>query len=205
MHRSFTGLALLILGCGLAMAAEPAGAPSDAPTARATEPRAASGSKSTSSKGKAKYSTESIRGRVVWLADALRERFGVATDADAQKAAVALETPEGELHPIVKDFRGRGFHLDPQLHELDLELLVRRYHGSPMVQVVRVYSLKPDGKYELDYWCDICSIPMYELKECECCQGPIHLRERPVDADKNSDHDGPDHGGSPPGSASDGP
>jgi len=182
MHRSFTGLALLALGCGLAM---PAGTHSDAPAARATEPRAASGSKGTSSKGKAKYSTESIRGRVVWLADALRERFGVETDADAQKATVALETPEGELHPIVKDFRGRGFHLDPQLHELDLELLVRRYHGSPMVQVVRVYSLKSDGKYELDYWCDICSIPMYELKPCDCCQEDIRLRFQPQELPKD--------------------
>ena len=58
-----------------------------------------------------------------------------------------------------------------------------------MVQVVRVYVLKPDGKYELDYWCDICSIAMYELKPCECCQGPTRLRERLVEKQNSDDGD----------------
>ena len=30
-----------------------------------------------------------------------------------------------------------------------------------------------------DYWCDICSIPMYEIKPCDCCQGEIRLRFQP--------------------------
>lgn len=128
----------------------------------------------------AKYETFSARGRIVWMDEALNSRFGVETDPDARQTLVALETAAGQLHPIIKDFRGRGFHKDPQLHELDLELLVRRYEGSPMIQVVRVYSWKEGAKYELDYWCDICAIPMYELKECECCQGPIRIRQRAV-------------------------
>ena len=132
-------------------------------------------------KAKPAYRTESLRGRVVWQADALKERFGVETDADALHAVAALATSDGQLLPIVKDFRGRGFYIDPRLHEFDLELLVRRFAGSPAVQVVRVYALHDDGKYELDYWCDVCSIPMYELKECECCQGPIRIRERLVE------------------------
>jgi hypothetical protein len=130
---------------------------------------------------KPKYRTESLRGKVVWLADALNERYGIETDADAARAQVALDSDDGTLYPIVKDSRGRAFHLDERLRGVELELLVRRFDGSPLVQVVRVYSLKPEGKYELDYWCDVCAIPMYELKECECCQGPIRIRERLVE------------------------
>jgi hypothetical protein len=133
--------------------------------------------------GKA-YVTESLTGKVVWLADALKERFGIKSDDDVALAVVALETPAGQLHPIVKDSRGRAFHTDERLRDIDAELLVRRYEGSPMVQVVRVYAIKPDGKYELDYWCDVCSIAMYELKPCECCQGPTRLRERKVEEKK---------------------
>jgi hypothetical protein len=129
----------------------------------------------------AKYTTESIAGQVVWMADALERRFGIKTDADGRESIAALETPAGDLYPIVKDFRGRGFLLDPQLRDRDLELVVRRFPGSPMIQIVRVYSLKEGKKYELDYWCDICAIPMYELKACECCQGPTRIRERLVD------------------------
>jgi hypothetical protein len=122
-----------------------------------------------------------LRGRVVWLAEALERRFGIPSDADVAHSQVALETPDGRLFPLVKDARGRAFMKDPRLLERDLELLVRAYDGSPMVQVVRIYSFKDDGKYELDYWCDVCAIPMYELKACECCQGETRIRERRVE------------------------
>jgi hypothetical protein len=130
------------------------------------------------------YTTESLTGRVVWLADALKERYGIKTDDDVSHAVVALQTPEGQLYPIVKDTRGRAFHSDERLRNIDVELLIRRYEGAPLVQVVRVYTIKPDGKYELDYWCDVCSIAMYELKPCECCQGETRLRERLVEKRK---------------------
>ena len=32
-----------------------------------------------------------------------------------------------------------------------------------------------------DYWCEICSIPMYEIKPCDCCQAEIDLRFQPRD------------------------
>jgi hypothetical protein len=127
------------------------------------------------------YRNESLRGRAVWLAEAMKERFGVETDKDSVHSVVALATADGRLLPIVKDFRGRGFYSDPRLREMDLELLVRTFEGAPAIQVVRVYSIKDGDKYEVDYWCDICSIPMYELKECECCQGPIRIRQRRVE------------------------
>jgi len=129
----------------------------------------------------AQYVTESLRGKVVWLAEALERRFGIATDADAQAAMVALETEDGKLWPIAKDARGRGFHLDDRLRGIEMELLVRRFEGAPVIQAIQVHTLRDGHKYELDYWCDICSIPMFELKPCECCQGPTRLRERLVE------------------------
>lgn len=128
-----------------------------------------------------KFTTETLRGRVVWLADGLKRRFGVATEPQAAEALAALETPDGKLIPIVPDVRGRAFMVDERLRGIDMQLLVRRYEGAPLVQVIRVFALKPDGIYELDYWCDICAIPMFILKDCECCQGPTRLRERLTD------------------------
>ena len=130
-----------------------------------------------------RYETVTLRGRIVWQIDALKRKFEVAVDPDAAKSVVCLETKAvegsgGELVPIVKDFRGRGFHLDPKLHEFDWELVVRRYSGSPFVQIVRTYVWREGKRFEFDYWCDICAIPMFELKECECCQGPIRFRFR---------------------------
>lgn len=127
-----------------------------------------------------RYDTLSLRGKVVWLGEALKRRFGIELDPDDLHTSCALETAD-ELLPLAKDARGRGFWLDERLRDCEVELLVRRYAGSPVLKVIRVYAIKPDGKYELDYWCSVCSIPMYELKACECCQGPTELRLRPAE------------------------
>ena len=127
------------------------------------------------------FKTETIRGRVVYLAEALLRKYGIQSSDDAQERILAVETPEGTLVPLVEDSRGRAFRKDDRLRRIDLELTVRRYEGSPAVQVIRVCELTKDGKYEVDYWCDICSIVMFELKECECCQEPNALRKRKVE------------------------
>src|SRR5690349_3850267 len=100
-----------------------------------------------------KYETVTLRGRIVWQAEALKRKFDVTVDPDAAKWIVCLETPAGELVPIVKDFRGRGFHIDPKLHEFDWEMSARRYPGSPFVQIVRSYVHKEGKRFEFDYWC----------------------------------------------------
>ncbi len=133
----------------------------------------------------ANYHTERIRGKVVWLAEAIQRRHGIPTDADAAESMVALETDDGQIIPLLKDARGRGFMLDDRLRNRPMELLVRRYEGLPVVQVITVYTLHDGRKFELDYWCDICAIAMYELKVCECCQGPSRLREREVKETKS--------------------
>ena len=127
--------------------------------------------------------SETLRGRVVWMADALKRRYGIESDADAAESVVAVETVDGRICPLVKDFRSRGFWIDPRLRGIDVEVMVRRYDKSPAVQLVGWYALRQGRKYELDYWCDICAIPMYELKTCDCCQGETRLRERLADED----------------------
>jgi hypothetical protein len=130
--------------------------------------------------------TETLRGKVVWLDEALARLYGVAVEPATAHTEVALETPSGSLVPIMSDTRGRAFAVDERLRDVELELLVRRYSGAPFVQVIRVRKHTPQGLRELDYWCDICAIRMYILKDCECCQGPTRLREEPVEADGDS-------------------
>ncbi len=125
-----------------------------------------------------RFELRELRGRVVWLAEALARRHGIATVPEARQRVLALETAEGELFPLVEDVRGRAFRRDERLRKIEVELLVRQHTGSPMVQVIRVFEVRPDGQYELDYWCEICAIAMFELKVCDCCQGPIELRRR---------------------------
>ena len=130
------------------------------------------------------YTTETVHGRVVWLDEALKRLYDVTTEAEAAETAVVLEMADGRLLPIVPDVRGRAFMVDARLRNVELELLVRRYAGVPMIQVIRMFRTTPEGRFEIDYWCDVCAIPMFILKACECCQGPTRIREQKVDADE---------------------
>jgi hypothetical protein len=127
-----------------------------------------------------KFKTESLRGRVVWLAEAHKRLFGATSVTEAQDRTLALETTDGRLVPLLEDERGRAFRVDQRLRDMTVELLVRRYEASPVVQILGVHQIKSDGRHEVDYWCDVCAIAMYELKPCECCQAEPRLRLRPA-------------------------
>ncbi|MFG0333306.1 MAG: hypothetical protein ACF8TS_08100 [Maioricimonas sp. JB049] len=116
-----------------------------------------------------------FRGKVVLVTEALEER-GIRHYPE-MKDQVALETPAGELIPILSDWRGRAFYQDERLRNRKVELVGFRREGLPYLQILMVFAFNDDGERTYtDYWCDICSIPMYEIKPCECCQGPTRLR-----------------------------
>jgi hypothetical protein len=124
------------------------------------------------------FRVRSIHGKVVWFAESLERRHGVKSVPESKHRILALETDKGVLYPLVEDKRGRSFRLDTRLRGVPLELLVRQHTGSPLVQVIKILAIEAGGKYELDYWCEICSIAMIELKVCDCCQGPSELRRQ---------------------------
>jgi len=120
-----------------------------------------------------------ISGKVVALGEALKQR-GVKSYAEEIKGQVVIVTRSGEIIPIVPDWRGRAFYQDERLRNRPVDLVVNRRKGVPWVQVLSIYTFDEKGVRNItDYWCDICSIPMYEIKDCECCQGPTRLRFRP--------------------------
>lgn len=129
-----------------------------------------------------------LSGQVVPLGDALKKR-GIKSYAEEVKGQVVLVTRTGEMVPIVADWRGRAFYQDERLRNRPVDLVVNRRPGVPWVQVLSIYTFDDKGVRNItDYWCDICAIPMYEMKECECCQGETRLRFRPQElpADLNS-------------------
>ena len=126
------------------------------------------------------FKVEQLVGQVVWLAEAQRDALGIQSVPEAAERVLALKTDRGQLVPLVEDVRGRAFRRDSRLRGVRLELTVRRRQESAFVQVIGVVGFDGDQRVEIDYWCEVCAIAMYELKDCECCQGPIELRRRPV-------------------------
>ncbi len=121
---------------------------------------------------------ELFSGKVVNLQDALKRR-GVKA-FDEFKSQVVLETDAGELIPIVPDWRGRAFYQDERLRDRRVDLVGTRQKAAPYLQVLMIFVFDDAGARQyMDYWCDICSIPMYEIKPCDCCQADIRFRLQP--------------------------
>ncbi len=118
-------------------------------------------------------------GKVVPLAG-LVEKMSGRLDADAAPHWLALVSGEGKVYPLIKDDGSRMFFKDERLLNRAMRLTGRLLPGSPLLQVVEVHSLQNGQLHEVYYWCDICSIKRFEKKTCECCLGPMELREVPV-------------------------
>jgi hypothetical protein len=176
--RSTASLALLLCTLGLLAGGETRVAPVAA-THEGSDAKQSAAKSGTATPRP--YKTETVRGKVVWLDEALKRLYGVTTESDAAETVVVLETPDGHLWPIIPDTRGCAFVVDSRLRNIDVQLLARRYEGVPMLQLIRVFRRKPEGLYEIDYWCDTCAISMFILKACECCQGPTRLREQLIE------------------------
>lgn len=127
--------------------------------------------------GVAEFKKELFAGKVVLAQEALKRR-GIKV-ADELKTQAVLETESGELIPIAADWRGRAFYQDKRIRDRKVELVGYRRPGIPYLQVLIIFVLDDKGRrQEMDYWCEICAIPMYEIKQCECCQADITLRFR---------------------------
>src|SRR5262245_61128356 len=64
-----------------------------------------------------KFQLETLRGKVVFLSEALQQS-GVATVVEAKDRILALQTPAGELIPLLEDPRGRAFRSDERLRKM---------------------------------------------------------------------------------------
>lgn len=176
MWSRIVGIVLFVLlALAWTRAQEPAATPKPDTTLSTTTSAA---EKSATAKVKEEIPKELFSGKVVFLQEALKRR-GVKA-ADEFKAQAVLETDSGELIPIVPDWRGRAFFQDERLRGRRVDLVGSRQKAAPylQVQMVFVFDEKRTRQY-MDYWCDICSIAMYELKPCDCCQEEIRLRFQP--------------------------
>ena len=116
-----------------------------------------------------------FRGKVHLLKDVL-DQLGIESRPEAAKQVV-LVTDENRMFPLLSDWRGRAFYQDKKLRDRTVELVCQQYKDIPYLQVLMIYTFNKQGERQYtDYWCDICAIPMYEIKPCDCCQGPIELR-----------------------------
>jgi hypothetical protein len=128
--------------------------------------------------GPTQVKNQEYKGKVVPLA-AILEKRKVKLDADAAPHWLVLQGDDGKVYPLVKDDGSRMFFKDERLLNRPMQLTGRIVAGANFLQVVTVHSLVKGELNEVYYWCDICSIRRSEKKICDCCGGPMELKEEP--------------------------
>jgi hypothetical protein len=119
------------------------------------------------------------KGKVVPLAD-LAAKAGAHLDADAAPQWLALVGEDGKIYPLLKDSGSRLFFKDADLLKRPMRLTGRLLPHSQILQVTAVHSYKKGQLHEVYYWCEVCSIRRGEKNLCDCCGGPMVLREEPL-------------------------
>lgn len=116
-------------------------------------------------------------GKVLPLKTVL-EKAGIKVDKDI--GGFALVTDDGHIYPLVKDDGGRMFFKDERLLNRPMRLSGKLVADGRLLQVLQVRSISNKGeRYEVYYWCDICSIKRFEKQDCDCCGALMELREVP--------------------------
>jgi hypothetical protein len=124
--------------------------------------------------------TEYFQGKVVPLAGLL-EKIGSHLDPGAAPHWLALVTDDGRVYPLIKDDNSRALFRDPKLQNRPMRLEGRLFKDTHLLQVLGINSIVNGQLHEVYYWCDVCSIRRTEkLLRCECCGGPMELRETPL-------------------------
>jgi hypothetical protein len=124
--------------------------------------------------------TETFKGKVVPLAGVL-EKLGSRLDKEAAAHWLALVTDDGKTYPLIPDDGSRLFFRDARLLNRPMQVTGRLFPDTHLLQVLSVNSIVKGQLCEVYYWCDVCSIRRNEkMDRCECCGGPMELREVPV-------------------------
>src|SRR5262245_20742767 len=120
-----------------------------------------------------------FEGQVVPLAEIVT-RIGFKLDDDVAPHWLAMVTRDGKTYPLIKDDGSRMFFRDATLLKRPMRLTGRLLADTHLLQVVEVHSFLKGELHEVYYWCEVCSIKRFEKKICECCGGPMELRETPA-------------------------
>jgi hypothetical protein len=123
--------------------------------------------------------TAHYKGKVVPLASLL-EKIGSKIDPDAAPHWLALVTDDGKIYPLIKDDGARMFFNDAKLQNRAMRLTGRLFKDTHLLQILDVHSYVKGKLHEVYYWCDICSIRRRQKQICDCCGGPMELKEVPL-------------------------
>jgi len=116
------------------------------------------------------------KGKVISLAD-WSAKSGAKLDDDVAKTTLVFVTEDDKAYVLLKNSESRLFFSDTALLNRPMQVSAKFLPGSQVLRLLDVQSVKNGKLCEVYYWCTVCSIRRGEKLVCECCGGPMELRE----------------------------
>ena len=124
-----------------------------------------------------------LHGKIVCLAEEMHTHYKVELSAEAQEPLYGLKTADSTYYTLLRTSLSEALFVDKRLHEKDLIINARVFPKTQLLEVIRFSAIKDGVVYELYYYCDTCFIRTVAPGNCDCCQAPVVLIEKPLNSD----------------------
>ena len=136
-----------------------------------------SGAKTTEEAPKSK--DVELKGKIVCLAEEMHKQYRVELSTE-HDPLYGVKTKDDKYFTLLRTSLSEALFVDKRLHEKDLIIKGRVFPNTHLLEVIRIQSLRDGVVHELYYYCDTCYIRAVALGNCDCCQAPVVLIEKPL-------------------------
>ena len=123
-----------------------------------------------------------LRGNIICLAEEMHTHYGVEL-FKTHEPLYGVKTEDGTYYTLLRTSLAEAIFVDEQLHEKDLIINGRVFPKTQLLEIIRFSSIKDGVVHELYYYCDTCYIRAVAPGNCDCCQAPVVLIEKPLNVD----------------------
>ena len=123
-----------------------------------------------------------LHGKIVCLAEEMHTHYKVELSGEHEHLD-GVKTKDGKYYTFLRSSLSEALFVDKRLHEKDLIINGRVFPKTQLLEVTRIRSIRDGVVHELYYYCDTCYIRAVAPGNCDCCQAPVVLIERPLNVD----------------------
>lgn len=123
-----------------------------------------------------------LRGNIVCLAEEMHTHYKVELFGKHEHL-YGVKTENGKYYTLLRTSLAEALFVDERLHEKYLIINGRVFPKTQLLEIIRFFSIKDGIVHELYYYCDTCYIRSVAPGDCDCCQAPVELIEKPLNVD----------------------
>ncbi len=123
-----------------------------------------------------------LHSKIVCLAEEMHTHYKVELSGEHEHL-YGIKTKDGKYYTLLRTSLSEALFVDEHLHEKDLIINGRVFPKTQLLEVIRIRSIRDGIVHELYYYCDTCYIRAVAPGNCDCCQAPVVLIEKPLNVD----------------------